>query len=238
MSPAAPASKQDRIIDRVLSLPALDAAYRVASMDKSLEVRSSLLTVALREYTTEQEAGNKTKKTLSRVWLNPPPDAAPMINWAIKNPQEFSDHRLLHVGALIATYPYIGGIAGMIGRQLALDETVSVSELRRRAEGRWGATSTVQQGVGKVVTTLRRMAVLDGGGRSAITTASPLQPSPLASTWLIHAIMLTRQVHAIDASEALTAPELFWVEGLVPSVKYPFLENHAEGPNRRVWAVL
>ncbi|MCA1789166.1 MAG: hypothetical protein LC667_04700 [Thioalkalivibrio sp.] len=237
MSARSPASKHDRILDRVLSFEVLEATYRVALMDAPLDERYSLLTVALREHATEQEATNKTKKTLARVWLNPPPDAACMISWALSNPQEFADRRLMHLGALIATYAYIGGVMGMIGRQLALNEAPTVADLLQRAEGRWGATSTVRGGVGRVVTTLRRLGVLDGGGRQPVTASGSLHASPLASSWLIHATMLTRAVQSIGMNDAGHSPELFWVKQLSPSVDYPLLESHTEGSNRRVLAL-
>lgn len=236
MSVRPQANKHARLLDRVLSLAELEATYRIAAMDIPLEERSTLLTIALREHVTEQEAGNKMKKTLARVWLNPPPDATSMISWALRNPQEFPDRRLLHIGALIATYPYIGGVIGMIGRQQVLGETVLVADLQRKAEGRWGATSTVRGGVGRVVTTMRRLSILNGGGRTPITPAESLPATPLASSWLIHATMLTRHAQSIAFDDALHTPELFWVRELSPSSEYPLLEAHAEGPNRRVWA--
>ena len=228
-------STPGRVPDCPLNLPGLDSTYRIAGMNLDLSERSELLTVALREHFSEREAKNKAKKTLSRVWLNPPPAAQQMISWAIQNPQEFPDHRLLHTGALIATYPFVGSIVALIGRQLALGETTGVPDLRRRVEGQWGATSTVREGVGKAVTTLRRLNIVQGGGRVPVTGSVPLTCGSAAATWLIHAIMLTRQVQSIDVNDSSDAPELFWVENLTASFDYPLLETHAEGPMRRVW---
>lgn len=228
-------STAGRVPECPLNLAGLEATYRIAGMDLALAERSELLTVALREHFSEREAKNKAKKTLSRVWLNPPPEAAEMIAWALSNPQEFADHRLMHAGALMATYPFVGGILATIGRQHALHEQISVPDLRRRMEGRWGATTTVQEAVGKTVTTLRRLSIVEGGGRVPVTPSTRLTASPLAATWLVHATMLTRQVQSLDTSEALESPELFWIESLTPAATYPLLETHAEGPRRRVW---
>jgi hypothetical protein len=205
-------------------------------MDTDLSERSELLTVALREHFSEREAKNKAKKALARVWLNPPLDAQQMISWALENPQEFPDHRLMHAGAIMATYPFVGGILATIGRHVALGEAISVTDLRRRVAGQWGATSTVREGVGKAVTTLRRLGIVQGGGRSPVTGAESLVCGPLATTWLIHAVILTRQAHAIDMHDAKVAPELFWVDAVTPSAEYPLLESHTEGSKRRIWA--
>jgi hypothetical protein len=237
MTAPRPATTPGRVPDCPLNLGGLEATYRIAAMDKDIAERSELLTVALREHFSEREANNKAKKSLSRIWLNPPPDAGAMITWALQNPQEFPDHRLMHAGALMATYPFVGGILAIVGRQASLNETVTVPDLRRRVEGRWGATSTVREAVGKAVTTLRRLGIVEGGGRIPVTATTSLMAGGLASTWLVHATMLTRQVQSIDMNDALTAPELFWVAGIAPSSEYPLLETHTEGPRRRVWAV-
>jgi hypothetical protein len=226
-----------RVPECPLNLGGFDAAYRIAGIEADLSERSELLTVALREHFSEREAKNKAKKALARVWLNPPPDAQRMISWALENPQVFPDHRLMHAGALMATFPFVGGILATIGRHAALGETISVPDLRRRVEGQWGATSTVREGVGKAVTTLRRLDIVRGGGRTPVTRAELLACGPLAATWLIHAVMLTRQANAIDMYEAKVAPELFWVDSLTPSNEYPLFEIHIEGPKRRVWVI-
>jgi hypothetical protein len=236
MTSPRPASNSRRVPECALNLPGLDAAYRIAELDMPLDERSELLTVALREHFSEREAKNKAKKVLSRVWLNPPPDAGPMISWALRNPHEFPDRRLLHTGALVATYPFVGSILAVIGRQAALNERLTVPDLRRRIEGTWGATATVSASVGWTLTTLRRLDVVAGGGQSPVAPATALSASALASTWLVHATLLTRQAQSIGADDALHAPELFWVESIAPTGDYPLLESHAEGPKRRVWA--
>ena len=143
----------------------------------------------------------------------------------------------MHAGALLATVPYVASVMTQLGRSFALGEVATVADLRRRIVSIWGGTSTVQEGVGKTVTTLRRLDIVTGGGRSAVTSCDRLEPGTLASSWLVHATMLARQVQALDVNEAPGAPELFWVADLKPDSEYPFLEEHAEGLTRRVWAV-
>ena len=195
-----------------------------------------VFTVALREHFSERDAAGKAKKTLSRIWLNPPEDAKEMISWAIDNPQEFPDRRLMHCGALLATFPFVGSILADLGRQFVLDEPLTVVELRRRAEARWGGSSTVWEGVGKAVTTLRRLRIVDGGGRKPIAPTPRLECTPAGSEWLTHAAMLTRRIGSLDTHEASLLPELFWAERPETRGDYPLLETHSEGMNRRVWA--
>jgi len=237
MSQPSPKASTPRALDRVLTLSLLDDVYRVAAMDKSPRERSQLLTIALREHVSEAVADNQMKKTVSRIWFNPPEPAAEMIRWAIDHPDSFPDRRVMHTGAMLATVPYIGSVITQLGRCFALNEQPTVVDVRRRIVAQWGASSTVRGGVGKTVTSLRCLGLVSGGGRVRIAPQLPFPASPLAATWLIHAAMLARQVQALDVREALEAPELFWVSTLKPSLDYPLLEIHSEGINRRVWAV-
>lgn len=222
--------------DRVLSLPLLETVYRIASLDLSTKERSAQLTIALREHTTDADAKTRVKWAVSRIWINPPQPAAGMIRWAIDHPDHFGDRRLMHTGALVATVPFVGSVLGQLGRSFALDQSPTVPSLRRRLVAQWGETSTVQLAVGKTVTSLRRLGIVEGGGRSPITRCPSLEASPLVTAWLVHAVMLSRQVESIEVLDAAGAPELFWADQSTPDPNYPHLELHTEGLNRRVWA--
>lgn len=237
MKRRAPPTETCRSLDRTLSLPILESVYRVAALDKPLAERYELLTIALRDHVPEKSANNQMKKAVTRIWLNPPEDAAPMIRWALDHPDAFPDRRVMHAGSLIATVPYVGSIFAQLGRSFALDEPLTIAALVRRVVAIWGASSTVRGGVGKTVTTLRRLDVVHGGGRTRITRAVPLETSPLGASWLVHASMLTRRAESLDVDEAAQMPELFWVRSLKPDASYPFLEMHREGMNRRVWTL-
>ena len=236
MSAQRRAETTGRVPDGALSFPVLEAAYRIAGFDKPFEERSELLTVALREHVSERDAKTKIKWTLNRVWLNPPEPAAAMIRWALDHPDLFPDRRVMHAGALLATFPFVGSVAELLGRSFALDEPVTVVDLRRRAVAVWGASSTAQEGVGKTVTTIRRLDIVEGGGRKPIMPAPPLPVTPLGAAWLVHATMLTRQVQSIDTQDATHAPELFWACRGKPNTEYRLLEIHSEGISRRIWA--
>ncbi len=236
MSPRAPDPGSPRPLDRALSVPLLDTVYGIAALDLSSEQRSAQLTIALREHTTDADAKTRLKKVVSRVWINPPEPSAAMIRWAITHPEHFPDRRLMHTGALLATVPFVGSVLLQLGRTFALDQTVTVPDLRRRLVARWADTSTVREAVGKTITTLRRLDVVAGGGRTSITRQPTLAASPLGVAWLVHALMLHRRATAIDVRDASRAPELFWAAPTAPSSDYPHLEQHTEAINRRVWA--
>ena len=235
MSPQHPDPRAPRPLDRALSLPLLETVYRLASLDIDKWERSAQLTIALREHTTDADAATRVKWAISRIWINPPQPAVTMIRWAIDHPEHFPDRRLMHVGALLSTVPFVGSVLGQIGRSIALDQTLTVPDLRRRLVARWGDTSTVRGGVGKTVTSLRRLGVVDGGGRHPIVGCPRLTTSPLGAAWLVHTVMLSRWAGSIEIRDAAAAPELFWANQNTLDPNYPHLELHTEALNRRIW---
>ena len=70
------------LLDRDLTLDQLNLAYDIAVDDPDPKTNRRRLTIALRDLVSGQEAEGKTKKCLTRVWLNPPPEAEVMIRWA------------------------------------------------------------------------------------------------------------------------------------------------------------
>ncbi len=90
------------VLDRALNLKLLDVALRVATEHGDTADARQLLTVALRDFVTPQEAENKTRKVLTCVWVVPPSNAQAMICWAIEHQHEVTDRRALHFDALLA----------------------------------------------------------------------------------------------------------------------------------------
>ena len=70
------------LLDRGLTFEQLEVARRVAVANTDPRTNRRQLTIALRDVVSDQEAEGKTKKCLTRVWLNPPSEAAEMIAWA------------------------------------------------------------------------------------------------------------------------------------------------------------
>lgn len=229
--------RKNMIFDRTLWPEIFEVAYRVAASRHPFEEQRQLLMVALRDHTTEQEAGNKTKKLLTRVWINPPPGAAHMIRWAVARPEHFPDRRVLHLGALIATFPFVGSVAAVLGRAFALDGSLTGIDLRRRVVANWGARTMVDLGASKSAGTLRKFNVVAGAAQKPMVPGDKLQVSGEAAAWLVHAVALTREQQALGCAEIGDAPELFWVELGSISNAYPLVEVHREGSNRDVYAV-
>ncbi len=225
-------------LSRTLSIPLLEVAYRFASVELSDKDRSERLMIALREHTSDAEAGGRTRSLLSRIWLRPPEPAAEMVRWAIEHPEQFPDRRLMHLGALIATVPFVGSALVPLGRSFALDQPMADADLRQRMVERWGDTPAVRDGARKTMSSLRNMGVIAGGGRHPIGPCQRLTSSPISAAWLAHVLLISRDAESIDVRDLAGAPELFWAEQIEPDIDYPHLEIHTESINRRVMARL
>jgi hypothetical protein len=228
--------KRGMILDRGLTPDLLDVAFRIAADGSPWKDKRKHLTTALLDHVSPQEAEGKTKKCLTRVWINPPEPARSMIRWALEHQHLAADPRVLHMGALLATFPFFGGVTRFVGRQIALEGDARPADARRWARDEWGDRSVIDIGARKAYTTLLALGVLRGGGRLPLTAGEQLAAGPDISGWLQHAVLLGRGIGSMETGSLAASPELFWVS-LAPTVgEYPELERHSEGGRRVVLA--
>jgi hypothetical protein len=223
------------ILDRALTPELLDVAFRVARVSGDRPDARRLLTVALRDHVSAQEAEGKTKKCLTRVWVHPPKSARPMIRWVIDHADLDPDRRVIHYAALLATFPFVGAVTAIIGRSLTLQANVLSADVRGQARMLFGDRSTIDVGARKVYTTLRYLGLLHNPTDGLlVATDRVVVPSALAG-WVAHALLLTRQLGAIDTRDLSPAPELFALKTSGNGFNvYPLLESHTEGDRRTV----
>jgi len=217
------------LLDRGLTLEQLDLAYDIAVADPDPKSNRRRLTMALRDLVSEQEAEGKTKKCLTRVWLNPPPEAEAMIRWAREMTVPRSSRHVLHFGALLATFPFVGAVARVLGQNLQTEGTVEASTVRTEVRRALGDRSSVDVAARKAYTTLRNLGLVEQHAQTlSLAKPSVIAPDQL-SGWLTHALVLTRQINSLPASSVAGAPELL---GLLQAVSahrsYPLLEPHAQ----------
>lgn len=218
------------VLDRALTPALLDVALRVATQHPAAADARRLLTTALGDHVSQQEAEGKTKKCLTRAWVVPPSDASSMIAWAVDHQHLDPGRTVLHLGALLATFPFVGTVARIVGRQLALDGAVDQRRVRAEATAALGDRSTIDVGARKVVTTLRYLGLLVGDDGTPLAPASTMPAVPaVLHGWLTHALLLTRQVSAIAVDDVARAPELALLAVPPPGADdYPLLERHTE----------
>lgn len=195
------------LLDRGLTLEQLDLAYDIAVADPDPKTNRRRLTMALRDLVSEQEAEGKTKKCLTRVWLNPPPEAAEMIAWAREQTLPRSARPVLHFGALLATFPFVGAVARVIGQHLQTEGSVEAAVVRAEVRRALGDRSSVDVAARKTYTTLRNLGVFEQRSQLLVPTIPLVIPDSLGA-WIAHAVLLTRRADSLQLTSLASAPEL------------------------------
>lgn len=222
--------KHGAVLDRILRPDWLDVALGLALAARPLAESHHLLDEALRSVLPGPTARSKTRTALAHVWLKPPTGAAALIRWALVHGGALQDRRVLHLGALFATYPFFAEVCGHIGRVIGAQDVVATPDVRRRMRRSWGDNSTVNVATRRAVATLRGFGFLDGRPGASLSRAGTRLPvSNLLSGWLVHALLVARGSSAIYLPEITGAPELFML--CAPSTidrNYALLEQFTE----------
>lgn len=227
------------VLDRPLEPRWLDAALRIARETTDIAEVRARLHIALGDSELGSAARVKTITVLTRTWAGPHPAAAAAVAWAREELADEGELGALHIGALLAAYPFFGDVCAAVGRVLSLEESVSTPDVRARIRASWGDRRTVHNAVQRAVKTLRAFELLTGAPGTSVSRRGPgLAVSPRAGMWIAHALLLTRAAEAIDERDVRSAPELFGLR--MPERLdngYALLERHREGGGRAVLAV-
>lgn len=217
------------LLDRGLTVELLEVAFDVGAADRDLATSRRRLTIALRDHVSDQEAEGKTKKCLTRIWLNPPEDAAAMIDWARTSEVPPEARRVLHFGAILATFPFAGVVARVIGQHLRTEGEIGAAAARAEVRRLLGDRSSVDIAARKTYTTFRNLGLLNQDGQTLRLAASLPEVPPCLAAWLGHAVLLTRQADSLPASSLRAAPELLSLQ--LPGTQdraYNLTEVHAQ----------
>jgi hypothetical protein len=162
------------------------------------------------------------------------------VCWARDALAAEDDLRAVHVGALLAAYPFFGDVCAAVGRALALEERVTTPDVRARMRASWGDRRTVHNAVQRAVKTLRAFELLTGDpGTSVSHRGDRLAVSPRAGRWIAHTLLLSRGAESVDERDVRSAPELFGLR--MPERLdngYTLLARHREGGGRTVLALV
>lgn len=227
---------EQQILNRPLKRAWLDAALRAARLTQNADHRQAILDEVLFDQGLGETAIKKTTRVLKNIWWEPPNHSADLIKWA----QDFDepvDTRVLHLGAMLGSYPFIGTIYAAIGKIARQTDLIGNTDVKSRVISKWGDRESVQRAVLMALNTLKSLEVLRGEPNSVRKHLQ--QPIPVPNelvSWLTHALLLTRSSNSIDNSLVSSAPELFAVQikNRETVISYPFLETFAEGGGRTV----
>lgn len=132
MSSPGPQIGFDRFIQLEWATAALRTRMGVATVDELSELLDSAHAGAA--------AKKKTRTVLNRLWLEPRPDLAEFADRGIELYREVSDATVFPLtwGMAVATYPFFGKVAEIVGRLTALQGDCTSAEVHRRMAETYG----------------------------------------------------------------------------------------------------
>ena len=187
------------------------------------------------------EAREKTFTKLNALWLHP---RAELLDFSSRAVELFKAHPDIPVAALswgmaIASYPFFGKIAEIVGRLTALHGDCTSAEIHRRMSEVYGERAVTKRATQAVIQTQASWGALERvekGSRIIRLTQTPIASDVLAA-WLIEAAVRCM-------GKPLSVPSLQSLAVLFPFAlvqplsyvisAYPNLEIRANGPSNQV----
>lgn len=236
MIPTAPKIGFDRFIHLDWVAAALKVRAGMASLDELNELLDAAgLGVAARK---------KTRTVLNRLWLEPRPDLADFANRGVDIHRTNAEVSIVALtwGMAIATYPFFGKVAELVGRLSSLQGDCAAAEVHRRMselygerEGTYRMTNMVLQSQGNWGA-IERVAK----GKRLIRQSPISVVNDRAVAWLIEAALrYTGKAIPVATLQSTAVIYPFVLEqplGYVSS-NSPALEVRSEGPGNQFVAL-
>jgi hypothetical protein len=158
-------------------------------------------------------ARTKTIQVLSQCWVTPPEQVQPLRDDALDLWDDLSrpQHLVLHWGLAMAVYPFFGIVAELVGRLLQLQGSAGAAQVQRRLAEKLGERNTVARNGRYVLRTFADWGVLVDTAEKGVYRAAPSHPiaQPRVQSWLVEALLVSVNGHAISARSIGSSPRLF-----------------------------
>ena len=186
MNPKAPQIGFDRFIQLDWVAAALKVRAGMASLDELNELLDAAgLGVAARK---------KTRTVLNRLWLEPRPELADFANRGIEIHRTSSDVSIaaLTWGMAIATYPFFGKVAELVGRLSALQGDCASAEVHRRMSELYGEREGTYRMTNMVLQSQANWGAIERveKGKRLIRKPAITVTNDRAVAWLMEAVLL------------------------------------------------
>ena len=236
MIPTAPQIGFDRFIQLDWMAAALKVRAGVASLDELNELLDAAgLGVAARK---------KTRTVLNRLWLEPRSELADFANRGVEIYRNRTNVSItaLTWGMAIATYPFFGKVAELVGRLSALQGDCAAAEVHRRMSELYGEREGTYRMTNMVLQSQANWGAIERveKGKRLIRKAPISVSNDRAVAWLIEAaVRYTGKAIPISTLQSAAVIYPFVLEqplGYVSS-KSPVLEVRSEGPSSQFAAL-
>lgn len=191
--------------DRFIALEWATVALKVRAALAAVEELDAVLDAAA----LGTAARKKTRTVLNRLWLEPRPELA---GFAERGAMIFKEDSTVPIAALtwgmaIATYPFFGTVAEIVGRLSALQGDCSSAEVHRRMSERYGEREGTYRMTNMVLQSQASWgAIARIANTRRLVRQSPIVVSnPQAVAWLAEgALRYAGKAIPIDAMSSLT----------------------------------
>jgi len=232
MSPLAPQIGFDRFIQLDWAAAALAIRAGTAGVDE--------LNALLEEAGLSTEAKKKTRTVLNRLWLEP---RASLVEFANRGVAIYKSEKDAPVAALcwgvaIATYPFFGKVAELIGRLTSIQGDCTSAEVHRRMSEIYGEREGTRRMTNMVIQSQASWGAVERveKGKRVVRSAPAIVDNAPLTAWLIEAALrYTGKAVAVPTVQSL--PVMFPFT-LTRSLAYvmsnsPNLDLRSEGPSNQ-----
>lgn len=201
--------------DRKIEIAWLDAvAAQAAAGASQCDAREYVwrLLAGVLSGDTIHDARGKTLTVLANIWLSVPPEAREVRNRALPllRANSGSDRLPLHWAMIMASYPFFLDIAVSVGKLVAMNGDVTLSQIIRRMLDSWGDRSTLPRATQRVLRSMVQWGALrDGEARGQYLP--PLTKTAVrdGTAELLIMGLLTGLGRGLPISQLLSHPALF-----------------------------
>ncbi|MCZ8195620.1 MAG: hypothetical protein O9253_00970 [Aquidulcibacter sp.] len=175
--------------DRYIQLDWVQSALRVRAGYETMEQLTHLIDGSH----SGAAAKKKTRTVLNRLWLEPRSDLRDLCDRAIDiyRSDPSTSVATLTWGMAIATYPFFGAVAEIVGRLLRLHGECSSAEVHRRMAEIYGEREGTRRMTNMVLQSQASWGAVERErqGKKIIGKAGMLAMKPATETWLTEAVL-------------------------------------------------
>lgn len=226
--------------DRFIALDWATTALKVRAGVLPLETLEALLDAA----GLGAAARTKTRTVLNRLWLEP---RAELVGYADRGVAIFKANpdvpiAALHWGMAVATYPFFGKVAELIGRLSAIQGDCASAEIHRRMSETYGEREGTYRMTNMVIQSQAGWGAVERveKGKRVVRLAPAVVEDDALTAWLIEAAL--RYANKPLAITSLQTQSVLFPFNLTQSLAYlvsnsEHLTVRSEGPGNRFVAL-
>lgn len=194
--------------DRYIQLDWARAALRVRAGVSNLEDLAQLID----ETHSGDAAKKKTRTVLNRLWLEPRPELAKLCDRAVAiyAAEPATSVAALTWGMSIATYPFFGSVAQIVGRLIRLQGNCTSAEVHRRMSETYGEREGTRRMTNMVLQSQADWGAIErlNNGKNIRARHEPIALTPALELWLVETA-LRHAGRAMPINSVATNPVLF-----------------------------